>query len=124
MPSCKEAMVRNLVETFQQYCRENGKIGKDLERQISEMTDLQRLMSQITINIPLYYEEKQKLLEAVSLSDRYELLCLLMNHEIEIMQFKKELQEKVKAKVDKNQKEYLLREQLKVIREELGEDTT
>ena len=124
VPSCKEAMVRNLVETFQQYCRENGKIGKDLERQISEMTDLQRLMSQITINIPLYYEEKQKLLEAVSLSDRYELLCLLMNHEIEIMQFKKELQEKVKAKVDKNQKEYLLREQLKVIREELGEDTT
>ena len=122
--SCREAMMRNLVENFQIYCRENGKIAKDLERQLSEITDLERLVSQMMIHLPLYYEEKQKLLEAVSLSDRYELLCLLMNREIEIMRFKREIQEKVKAKVDKNQKEYLLREQMKVIREELGEDTS
>lgn len=124
VPSCREAMMRNLVENFQIYCRENGKIAKDLERQLSEITDLERLVSQMMIHLPLYYEEKQKLLEAVSLSDRYELLCLLMNREIEIMRFKREIQEKVKAKVDKNQKEYLLREQMKVIREELGEDTS
>ena len=124
VPSCREAMMRNLVENFQIYCRENGKIAKDLERQLSEITDLERLVSQMMIHLPLYYEEKQKLLEAVSLSDRYELLCLLMNREIEIMRFKREIQEKVKAKVDKNQKEYLLQEQMKVIREELGEDTS
>jgi len=124
VPSCEEAMVRNLVETFQAYSKESGKVSKDLARQIEDMTDLSRLMSQIINNIPLHYEEKQKLLEAISLSERYELLCLLMNHEMEILFFKKEIQEKVKAKVDKNQKEYLLREQLKVIREELGEDTS
>ena len=60
----------------------------------------------------------------MSLGDRYELLCLILSNEVQIMQIKKELQMKVKEKVDKSQKEYLLREQLKVIREELGEDTT
>ena len=76
------------------------------------------------IHLPLHYEEKQRLLETVSLSERFELLGTLMNKEIGIMRFKRELQEKIKAKVDKNQREYLLREQLKVIREELGEDTS
>ena len=123
-PGMRDAMVRNLTETFHLYCKESGKVGKELERQITESVDLAKLMSQIMINLPLYYEEKQKLLEAVSLSERYELLCVQMNKEIEVMRFKRELQEKVKARVDKNQREYLLREQLKVIREELGEDTS
>lgn len=120
--SCREAMVRNLAETFQLYCAENPKGGKELARQVAEETNLEKLMSQIMINLPLFYEDKQKLLEADSLSDRYERLCLLMNKEIEVMRFKRELQEKVKNRVDKNQREYLLREELKVIREELGED--
>ncbi len=119
----REAMVRNLLETFHEYCRESGRAGKDLERQAGETTELSRLMSLIMINIPFYYEEKQRLLEAANLSERYELLCVLLNNEIEIMRYKRELQEKVKARVEKNQKEYLLREQLKLIREELGEDT-
>lgn len=122
--SCREAMVRNLVDIFQIYCQENGRIGKEVERQIVETSELDKLMSQIAISIPLPYEEKQKLLEAFSLTIRYELLCVLMNNEIEIMRFKREFQEKVKARVDKNQKEYILREQMKVIREELGEDST
>ena len=122
--SCVEAMVRNLQDIFQLYCSENGKQAKELAGQLAGETDLEKLMNQIMINLPLFYEDKQKLLEAVNLSDRYELLCLLMNKEIEVMRFKRELQEKVKARVDKNQREYLLREQLKVIREELGEDTT
>lgn len=120
--SCREAMGRNLGETFQMYCAENPKGGKELARQVSQEPNLEKLMSQIMINLPLFYEDKQKLLEADSLSDRYELLCLLMNKEIEVMRFKRELQEKVKNRVDKNQREYLLREELKVIREELGED--
>ena len=122
-PAYGEAMVRNLSETFHLYCRESGKVGKELERQITETADLEKLMKEIMINLPLYYEDKQKLLETVTLSDRYELLCAQMNKEIEVLRFKRELQEKVKARVDKNQREYLLREQLKVIREELGEDT-
>lgn len=120
----KEAMLRNLSEIFQLYCRESNKLGKELEKQVTEIHDLEKLMQEIMINLPLYYEEKQKLLEASTLAERYELLCLQMNREIEILRFKRELQEKVKARVDKNQREYLLREQLKVIREELGEDTT
>lgn len=123
-PDLKEAMARNLSETFHLYCRESGKVGKDLERQITDTNDLEKLMKEIMVNLPLYYEEKQKLLEAAALSERYELLCVQMNKEMEVLRFKREIQEKVKARVDKNQREYLLREQLKVIREELGEDTT
>ena len=122
--SAREAMVRNLAEIFSFYCQENGKMNKDMERQILEETDLEKLMSQVLINLPLFYDEKQRLLEAVNLSERYEQLCLLMNKEIEIMRFKRELQQKVKAHVDKGQREYLLREEMKVIREELGEDNT
>ena len=99
-------------------------MNKDMERQILEETDLEKLMSQVLINLPLFYDDKQRLLEAVNLSERYEQLCLLMNKEIEIMRFKRELQQKVKAHVDKGQREYLLREEMKVIREELGEDNT
>ena len=122
--SAREAMVRNLAEIFSFYCQENGKMNKDMERQILEETDLEKLMSQVLINLPLLYDDKQRLLEAVNLSERYEQLCLLMNKEIEIMRFKRELQQKVKAHVDKGQREYLLREEMKVIREELGEDNT
>ena len=116
-PDLKEAMARNLSETFHLYCWESGKVGKDLERQITDTNDLEKLMKEIMVNLPLYYEEKQKLLEAAALSERYELLCVQMNKEMEVLRFKREIQEKVKARVDKNQREYLLREQLKVIRE-------
>lgn len=122
--SCREAMIRTIKELFHAYSKSNGKISRELVRQIDEMAELEKIMSQIMINLPVYYEEKQHFLEAVNTTERYEKLCTFMNQEMEIMQFKRELQEKVKARVDQNQKEYLLREQLKVIREELGEDTT
>ena len=92
--------------------------------QIMEQTDLQKMVDQIAVNIPVFYEEKQKLLEAVDLTERFEQLSVLLENEIQVMNIKTEIQEKVKARVDKNQREYILREQLKVIREELGEDTT
>ena len=120
-PDLKEAMARSLSELFHLYCRESNKLGKELERQVTDSRDLKKLMQEIMANLPLYYEDKQKLLEAPTLTERYELLCLQMNREIEVLRFKKELQEKVKARVDKNQREYLLREQLKVIREEVKE---
>lgn len=119
-----EAMIRSLKEGVHAYGHEVGKQSRDLERQVDEMTELPQLMNQIMIKLPFRYEEKQQFLEALGLSDRFELVYSLINKETEIMRFKRELQEKIKIRVDKNQREYLLREQMKVIREELGEDTS
>lgn len=118
----KEAMVRNLKEIFLAYSSENYKISKELARQILEYEELDKLVDQISINIPIYYDDKQKILEAVELIERYETVSILLSNETEILRIKKDLQSKVKQKVDKNQKEYILREQQKLIREELGED--
>ena len=120
----QQAMIRNLKELFQKYAQANGKISQELVRQIMEIEDLEHLTDQIAIHIPLYYEEKQRILEAVFLYDRYEELCVILANEENIYRIKKEFQEKVKADIDQNQKEYILREQLKLIREELGDDTT
>ncbi|MBR5128061.1 MAG: LON peptidase substrate-binding domain-containing protein, partial [Roseburia sp.] len=120
----QQAMVRGLQETFGRYLVVNPKLGKDLQRHVNEMTDLQKLMDMLANNLPLRYEEKQKILEAVSLTERYEVLMSQLLMEIEVTAIKNDLQKKVKERVDKNQKEYILREQMKVIREELGEDNT
>ncbi len=120
----QEAMVQTLRTIFQDYCQANGKISRETALQIMEQTDLQKMVDQIAVNFPVFYEEKQKLLEAVDLTERFEQLSVLLENEIQVMNIKTEIQEKVKARVDKNQREYILREQLKVIREELGEDTT
>jgi len=122
--STQEAMIRNLQEIFKDYCHVNTKMSKDLVAQLMEMEDLNKMVDQIVINIPLYYEDKQRLLEEIELGARYELLCVILTNEIEIMNIKADLQAKVKERVDKNQKEYILREQMKLIREELGEDNT
>ena len=120
----KEAMLRSIQETFGKYVVVNPKMGKELQRQLSEITDLEKLMNQLANSLPVHFEEKQKILDAVSMTERYEVLMALLLKEIEIIAIKNDFQAKVKAHVDKNQKEYLLREQMKVIREELGEDNT
>ena len=120
----KEAMLRSIQETFGKYVVVNPKMGKELQRQLSEITDLEKLMNQLANSLPVHFEEKQKILDAVSMTERYEVLMALLLKEIEITAIKNDFQAKVKAQVDKNQKEYLLREQMKVIREELGEDNT
>ena len=120
----KEAMLRSIQETFGKYVVVNPKMGKELQRQLSEITDLEKLMNQLANSLPVHFEEKQKIIDAVSMTERYEVLMALLLKEIEIIAIKNDFQAKVKAHVDKNQKEYLLREQMKVIREELGEDNT
>ena len=120
----KEAMLRGIQETFGKYAVVNPKMGKELQRQLGEITDLEKLMNQLANSLPVHFAEKQKILDAVSLTERYEVLMALLLKEIEITAIKNDFQAKVKAHVDKNQKEYLLREQMKVIREELGEDNT
>lgn len=118
----KEAMFRSIRQLFHQYCVENGKISKELTAQILKIENLDELMSQVAVNLPLPYQNKQKILEAVSLENQYEVLGAILTSEIEVMHISKDLQKKLQAKIDKNQREYILREQLKLIREELGED--
>ncbi len=120
----KTAMVRSIQETFGRYITVNPRMGKELVRQMEEITDLEKLMDQLANSLPVHFGEKQKILEAISLTERYEVLMALLLKEIEITALKNDFQAKVKERVDKNQKEYILREQLKVIREELGEGNT
>ena len=103
---------------------ESGKISKDLAAKIMNIEDIDQLITQVSVNVPLSYQNKQKILEAVSLEDRYEVLAAILTNEIEVFQIGHDLQRKLKSRVDKNQRDYILREQLKVIREELGEEST
>lgn len=119
-----EAMMRGLKEIITEYAAKNGKISKESVAGFLDITDLKRLVNEVAANIPLKYKDQQELLEELDFWSRYEKLSLKLVNEMQIMEIKEELQRKVKNKVDKHQKEYLLREQLKVIREELGEDTT
>lgn len=117
----QRAMLRELKELLGAYVSINEKIGKDIAKQLMSVETLDDLINQLAISIPMTVTAKQKILEATDISDRYEAVMVILADEIEILRIKKELQVKVKAKVDKNQKDYVLREQLKVIREELGE---
>lgn len=120
----KEAMLQSMKEIFGLYCQENRKMSNEMISQLMEIGQVDRLVDQIAINIPLDFTKRQQLLEAVSLNERYELLGVLLTKEIEIMRLRTEIQEKVKQRIDKNQRDYILREQLKLIREELGEEDT
>ena len=106
------------------YQKANGHMSKEFLRQVEEQQDVGTLMQQVAYNLPLYYTQKQKILEAVDLTSQYETLMAILLNEVEVISLKNEFQAKVKERVDKNQKEYLLREQMKLIREELGEDNT
>ena len=124
VPAAKEAMIQSIKETFIKYSAVNGKINKEIISQVDEMTDLEKVIDYVSNNLPVNYQEKQKILEAISLTERYEALLTMLFNEMEVIAIKNDFQKKVKEKVDKHQKEYILREQLSVIREELGEDNT
>lgn len=120
----REAMVLSVQETFVKYAKVQGKVGQDVLRQIREETDLVRILDAVGNSLPLSYKRKQALLEAVQLTARYETVLGTLLEETEVLALRREFQKKVQEKVDKNQKEYLLREQMQVIREELGESNT
>ena len=122
--SLREAMMRNIRQLLRSYMEENNNISRDLASQIMEATDISKMMDQVAINLPLSYEQRQQILEAVTLIERYDAIGVLLTNETDIYRIRRELQDKVRERVDKNQREYILREQMKVIREELGEDTT
>ena len=120
-PVEQRAMTGTLHDLLEVYFSVNSKVGKDIAEQLSGVTELDRLMEQIMAMIPLTTIQRQTLLEEIEFFPRFELLAQILANEIEELRIRKEIQTKVKAKVEKNQKEYVLREQMKVIREELGE---
>lgn len=122
--TAKEAMLCSVKDFFKTYCKVNPSISPEVTNQMMEIKDLQKFLEQLNINMPLDFEKKQKFLESYSLAERYEYMGILLNNEIEIAKIRQQFHDRVKERIDKHQKEYILREQLKIIREELGEDHT
>ena len=120
--SRKEAMLRSARDRFTEYCKYYPRTGRTLLRHMEEIRDPGKLMDQIIENIPADYTVKQKILEQVDLESRFEALAEVLATEVEVARIRTDLTEKVRERVDKNQKDYILREQLKYIQEELGED--
>lgn len=116
------AMQRALQDLLKRYAQMNQKFGKELLGALLELDALEELVEQVCARLPLHYQERQQLLEANGLLERYDCLYQIVTNEIEILQIRNEIQQKVRERVDKSQKEYILREQIKVIQEELGED--
>lgn len=123
-PMNVEAMILGLKELFKEYTDKNPKVYKELASQIGEISDLKKLVDVIAANFPLPYIQRQELLEEVNLMRRYDMLVAKVVHEVQVQSIKEELQSKVKRRVDKNQREYILREEIRLIREELGDDST
>ena len=119
----KEAMARNLREVLTEYADKSGKMSKEAVKELISIEDLKKLTNEIACSVPFSYTEQQKLLEELDIKKRYEKLCSELTDEIQIIDVKKEIQKKVKELVDRHQREYILREELKVIRQELGEDS-
>lgn len=118
----KEAMVRELRELILGYGKLYPKIGKSLEKKIDTIEELNVLIDDITSGLPLSVSSKQKILCAETVRERFEYLSIILSSEIQIGMIRKDLTEKIQKKVDKNQREYILREQMNAIREELGEN--
>ncbi len=116
------AMVRGIKEAYGRYVSLNPRAAKDAMNPVNEINDLDKLINRISVTLPVHYTLKQKLLEAVSVVERYEVLLAILLQEVEIIAIKNDLQAKVKESLDKNQREYVLREQMKIIRQELGEN--
>ena len=124
LPKVREAMLMSLKETIRKYCQAGQHMGREFLKQVESMTQIEELIDMAANSIPLYYTYKQQVLDAVNLTQRYEVFMGILLNEIEVMAIRNDLREKLKDAVDKNQKDYILREQMRLIREELGESNT
>lgn len=120
----KEAMLRIVKDKLDEYGQVNAKFSQDVLPGLKVIPSLEELLDQIAIQMPWDYTVRQGVLESNSLEARYEVILRTLMSEMEIYRIKKDFQEKVRADIDQNQKEYILREQMKVIRQELGEDSS
>lgn len=119
-----KAMVLVVVDLLKRYAEQNKKISKDVINNIIKINEIDKLLGEIAICLPIYYESKQRILELDTTIERFEVITEYLANEIDVMNIKSDLQAKVKEKIDKSQKEYVLREQIKVIKKELGEDNS
>ncbi len=120
----QEAMTRMVKETFAAYYTYFPKVGKAVSDQIEEEMPLGRLLDCITINMPLALADKQAILGAVSVKERFGILTGLLTREVDVIRIKNELAKDIRERIDKNQRDYILREQLYYIKEALGENNT
>ena len=123
-PTALSAMKKSIRDNFARYAKIHGKISPDAIKHAHSFEDLTKLINYVANTLPVGFADKQHILEANSLGERYEVLLALMFREMDVMAIQKDFQDKVKQRVDKNQKDYILREQMNVIREELGEVNT
>jgi ATP-dependent Lon protease len=123
-PQEEDAMVMSVQETFGKYAKLHGKIGQEVLREVHHTRKLPALLDYVGNNLPVYYTKKQAILEAIPLTQRYETVLSLLLEQIELIAIKNDFQKKVQERVDKHQREYVLREQMALIREELGETNT
>ena len=119
-----QAMERSLKDMLVDYAAKNRKLSKEAVAQLLDIKGLKKLVDEIAANIPIPYMDQQEILNETDFWNRYEKLAFKLVNEVQIIDIKEEIQRKVKERVDKHHREYILREQLKLIREELGEDST
>lgn len=120
----KEAMTRTVKESLAAYSACFPKVGKAVEDQIDDAMSLGELLDAITINLPFNVADKQKVLDAISVKERFAVLTAMLMREVEVIRIKNELAKDIRQRIDKNQRDYILREQMQYIREELGENNT
>lgn len=121
-PLAREAMLRILKDKLEEYGTVNQRVAKEILLSLLLISDLKEMLKQIPVQMPWDYTVCQAILECTTMSGKYEAVLQTLMTEMEVYRIKKEFQEKVKADIDQNQKEYILREQMKIIRQELGED--
>ena len=121
-PLAREAMLRILKDKLEEYGTVNQRVAKEILPSLLLISDLKEMLKQIPVQMPWDYTVCQAILECTTMSGKYETVLQTLMTEMEVYRIKKEFQEKVKADIDQNQKEYILREQMKIIRQELGED--
>ena len=117
-----EAMRRVLEEIVQKFIDAGAKFGPEITRQMEQAEDIVKLTNQLCANMPMRWQDRQTLAEKMDFRERYEELCRIMEKEYDVLLINQDIQNKVKSRLEKNQRDYVLREQMKLIREELGDD--
>ncbi len=120
----EEAMTRMVKESLDAYRSCFPKVGNAVLDQVEEGMELGKLLDSVTINMPLALRDKQKLLSAISVRERFSILTGILMREVEIIRIKNDLAKDIRKRIDKNQRDYILREQMQYIKEELGDNNT
>lgn len=119
-----EAMRRELLTLCAEYGKVNPKASKTLGELAKSNHSLGKLLDETAMSIPMDYRKRQEVLEASGLEERFQTLATILTNELEVLKLRMQLGNQIRGRIEKNQKEYILREQLSYIRQELGDDTS